>query len=80
MPIMDSPCCEHCIMIQNVLPPCCFCDLTIYITHACLLDAPRKFSNDFPQARTVYSILSSPPTTNLYTRCKKYQHRNILTP
>jgi hypothetical protein len=34
------------------------CDHYIYVTHAlhisCLLDAPRKFSNDFTQARTVY--------------------------
>jgi hypothetical protein len=36
------------------------CDHSIYLTHAlhvsCLLDAPRNFSNDFPQVlvRTVY--------------------------
>jgi hypothetical protein len=34
------------------------CDHSIYLTHAlhisCLLDAPRNFSNDITQARTVY--------------------------
>jgi hypothetical protein len=34
------------------------CDHSIYLTHAfhisCLLDAPRNFSNDFPQVRTAY--------------------------
>jgi hypothetical protein len=33
-------------------------DHSTYLTHAlhisCLLDAPRNFSNDFPQVRTVY--------------------------
>jgi hypothetical protein len=58
------------------------CDHSIYLTHAlhvsCLLDAPRNFSQDFPQARTVYYILSAPPTTDLYTRSKKYQHRGYI--
>jgi hypothetical protein len=34
------------------------CDHYIYLTHdlhiSCLLNAPRNFSNDFPQVRTVY--------------------------
>jgi hypothetical protein len=34
------------------------CDHYIYLTYAlhisCLLDAPRNFSNDFPQVRKVY--------------------------
>jgi hypothetical protein len=34
------------------------CDHSMYLTHvlhiSCLLDAPRNFSNDFPQVCTVY--------------------------
>jgi hypothetical protein len=58
------------------------CDHSIYLTHAlhisCLLDAPSNFSHDFTQGRTVYYILTAPPTTNLYTRSKKYQHRGYI--
>jgi hypothetical protein len=39
------------------------CDHSVYLTHAlrisCLLDAPRNFSNDIPQVRTVYLIIVS---------------------
>jgi hypothetical protein len=39
-----------------------FCDHYIYLTHAlhisCLLDAPRNFSNNFPQARTGYYTIA----------------------
>jgi hypothetical protein len=39
------------------------CDHCIYLTHAlhisCLLDAPRNFSNNFPQARTGYYTIAA---------------------
>jgi hypothetical protein len=47
------------------------CDHSIYLIHAlhisCLLDAPRNFSNDFPQVRAVYyTILAFYPSLIMF--------------
>jgi hypothetical protein len=47
------------------------CDHYIYLTHAlhisCLLDAPRNFSNNFPQVRTVYyTIVAFYPSLTVF--------------
>jgi hypothetical protein len=43
------------------------CDHSIYLAHAlhtsCLPDAPRNFSNDFPQVRTEYYTIVTIVTT-----------------
>jgi hypothetical protein len=46
-------------------------DHSIYLTHSlhisCLLDAPRNFSSDFPQVRTVhYTIVAFYPSLIMF--------------
>jgi hypothetical protein len=63
--------CSLCYDIKAYYLHVALCDHSIYLTHtlhiSCLLDAPRNFSNDLPQVRTVYyTIIAFNPSLIIF--------------